>query len=191
MVLNLIPLSDFINLWSWPGLHRVKRQAEMGFYKLEIEKYVLEHLDSDKTFQYTGLENWAVFLLWNASKNFKISFVVVIRMHPLLTQPQFLYLWFKNKGDIFCYIIDLTEFCISPSSTCCWFSLCPGGFRVLQNWYRRTWTPCSGIWRASEQHFTISYWKSSHVWGYREKKLAMGMFQMQERWSQRKSFSPP
>lgn len=50
MVLNLIPLSDFINLWSWPGLHRVKRQAKLGLYKLEIGKYLLEHPDSDKTF---------------------------------------------------------------------------------------------------------------------------------------------
>lgn len=50
MVLNLIPLSDFINLWSWPGLQGIKRQTKMGLYKLELGKHLLEHPDSDKTF---------------------------------------------------------------------------------------------------------------------------------------------
>lgn len=52
MVLNLIPLTGFINLWSCPGLQRVKRQAGIDAYNLDIGKYLLEHLYYDKTFSY-------------------------------------------------------------------------------------------------------------------------------------------
>lgn len=142
-MLNLIPLSDFINLLSWPGLHSIKREARLGLYKLEVEQYLLEHLDSDKTFpsNIQALKIELVFFSEIPQIILKSPLQWFVSPCASVAYTASVFFLFNNKGGNFCCITDLPEFHVSPSSACCWFCSCLGGFGVLWNWYNRSQTP--------------------------------------------------